>query len=145
MSITVLLADNSAVMRRAIKVFLENRSEVLLVGEAEGLTEAIRKSSELHPEVIVLDLHLPEFSDDPTNLRSILGGAKLVAITFLVDQPAEDLAHLMGAEKLIDKMDLVAELIPAILKAGNRGGGGAQTQTWRFHSAVADGERRATQ
>jgi two-component system nitrate/nitrite response regulator NarL len=115
MGIKVLVADDSAVMRRAIKAFLENRSEILLVGEAEGLTETIRKSGELHPEVIVLDLHLPECSGDPANLRSVLSGAKLVAITFAPDQPARDLAELMGAEKLIDKMDLVAELIPAIM------------------------------
>jgi chemotaxis response regulator CheB len=117
MCIKVLVADDSTVMRRAIKSFLESRSEILLVGEAEGLTETIRKSRELRPEVIVLDLHLPQCSADPAELKSIFSGAKLLAITFAADQPARDLAHLMGAEKLIDKMDLVAELIPAILDA----------------------------
>jgi chemotaxis response regulator CheB len=115
MGVKVLVADDSAVMRRAIKAFLEDRPEILLVGEAEGLAETIRKSRELHPEVIVLELHLPQSSNDPASLRAILSGAKLVAITFAPDQPARDLAHLMGAETLIDKMDLVAELIPAIM------------------------------
>ena len=115
MSVKVLVADDSAVIRRAIKSFLENRTEIVLVGEAEGLTETIRKSGELHPEVIVLDLHLPESSNDPAGLKSALSGARLVAITFGPDQPARELAELMGAEKLIDKMDLVEELIPAIL------------------------------
>ena len=115
MSVKVLIANDSLVMRKALRSFLESPTEILLVGEADNLTEAIRQSEQLHPDVIVLDLHLSEQSKDPMHLKSSLNGAKLLAITFAADEVSKALAKAIGAEKLVDKSNIVEELVPAIL------------------------------
>ena len=116
MSAKVLVADNSQLMRKALRSFLERQTEILLVGEADTLPEAIRQSEQLHPDVIVLDLHLSEQSKDPMHLKSSLNGAKLLAITFAADEVSKALAEAIGAEKLVDKYNIVEELVPAILE-----------------------------
>jgi DNA-binding NarL/FixJ family response regulator len=94
---------------------LKNQPEVRLVGEASDLPEAIRKTAELHPDVIVLDLHLTE-KNGAIELTALLGAARVLAITFGTDEVSTVLAEHIGAETLIDKMDLTAELVPAILQ-----------------------------
>jgi hypothetical protein len=49
-------------------------------------------------------------------LKSFLNGAKLLAITFGTDEVSKALAEAIGAEKLVDKCNIVEELVPAILK-----------------------------
>jgi DNA-binding NarL/FixJ family response regulator len=103
-------------MRNALSSFLEKQTQILLVGEADTLPEAIRQSEQLHPDVIVLDLHLSEQSKDPMRLKSFLNGAKLLAITLGADEEdTRALADAIGAEKLVDKGNIVEELVPAIL------------------------------
>ena len=60
MSVTFLLADDSAIMRKAIRQLLSDHSEILLVGEAEDLNEAFVKAKQLRPDVLLFDLHLAE-------------------------------------------------------------------------------------
>jgi hypothetical protein len=52
----------------------------------------------------------------PTKVRGLLDGAKVLAITLGADEVKEELLHGIGAAKLLDKMDLADQLIPAILE-----------------------------
>ena len=115
-AIRVLVADDSQIVRKAIRMFLENRPEVILVGEAESLQEAVSKSCELRPNVVVMDLHLADYGVEPAQLKSRLGGAYVVAITFGADEASKALAEHIEAQTLLDKGDLSEDLIPAILK-----------------------------
>jgi DNA-binding NarL/FixJ family response regulator len=103
-------------MRNAFRSFLESQTHILFVGEAETLSDAVRKSEQLHPDIIVMDLHLSEESKDPMRLKSFLNGAKLLAISFAADEVSKALAEAIGAEKLVDKSNIVEELVPAILE-----------------------------
>jgi len=94
MPINVLLADNTAVMRRAIKFLLSDNDEIRIVGEASNFLETIEKTMDLSPEVIVLDLNMPDRSSfTATELKAALHGSKVVAISFGVDEEAEALAE----------------------------------------------------
>jgi len=52
----------------------------------------------------------------PTEIKSSLNGAKVLAITFGTEDLEEELLGVLGAVKLLDKMDLADQLIPAILE-----------------------------
>jgi hypothetical protein len=65
---------------------------------------------------VVLDLHLAEGGIEPAQLKAVLSGAYVIAITFGADEAAKILAEHIEAETLLDKSDLVGELIPAIMK-----------------------------
>jgi DNA-binding NarL/FixJ family response regulator len=100
----------------------DNQSHLLprtRVGEASSFRETIQKTAELQPDLIVLDVHLAgEDHTKLTEVKSLLNGAKVLAITFDADRHTGKLAESVGAVKLLDKMDLSDQLIPAILELG---------------------------
>jgi len=119
MCVKVFLADDAEVMRRAIRMLLSSREDMAVVGEASNFRETIEKTALLHPDVIILDLHMPERNlVTPAKVKSLLNGAKVLAITLGVDDLTEnlDLSNSVGAVKLVDKMNLSDQLIPAILE-----------------------------
>ena|ERR1700739_2471239 len=118
MCVRVFLADDAEVMRNAIRRFLSDREDISVVGEASTFYETIEKTSELHPDLIILDLNLPDRNHiAPSEAKRLLNGAKVLAITLGTDDLAEEeLLDSVGAIKLLDKMDLADQLIPAILE-----------------------------
>ena len=60
--ITVLLADDHALVRRGFRRMLEDDAEISVVGEASTGKEAVRLALELRPKVIVMDCAMPELS-----------------------------------------------------------------------------------
>jgi DNA-binding NarL/FixJ family response regulator len=118
MPIKVLLADDTDFVRRAIRRLLEARSEIEVVGEAANFAETVQMSNDLKPEVIVMDLHMPDgLKITPLEVKSLLncGTTRLLAISVWQDDDADALAESFGALTLLDKSDLGNKLIPAIL------------------------------
>ena len=62
MSKTMLVADNSATMRLAVRLLLESRKPELVVQEAVDGLDAIEKAKTLKPDLIVLDLAMPRMN-----------------------------------------------------------------------------------
>jgi DNA-binding NarL/FixJ family response regulator len=117
MSIRVLLADDHEPVRRAIRILLANNPKIQVVAEAEDLSEALRVATELKPEVVVMDLYtLKRHEIEITRATSLVVKAipKLIVISYANDEEAQRLAALCRAEKLLDKMALSEDLIPAI-------------------------------
>ena len=117
MSIKVLLADDSEVMRRAIAKLLNEEPSTSLVGEARGFAETIRLANELRPDVLVMDLHMSderEYSPESVRFQLSMHSGCIVAISVWNDEQAKALAKRFGARVLLDKVNLYSELIPAI-------------------------------
>jgi DNA-binding NarL/FixJ family response regulator len=60
--IRVLLADDHALVRQGFRRILEDEPDIEVVGEAGGGAEAIALDAELSPDVVVLDLAMPEIN-----------------------------------------------------------------------------------
>jgi DNA-binding NarL/FixJ family response regulator len=58
--ITVLLADDHSLVRRGFRRLLEDDENLQVIGEASNGVEAIRMSHELKPNVVVMDLSMPD-------------------------------------------------------------------------------------
>jgi DNA-binding NarL/FixJ family response regulator len=117
MCVRVFLADDAAFMRKAIQRLLSNREDISIVGEASNFLETIQKTTELHPDLIILDLNMPDRSHiAPSEAKRLLNGAKVLAITLGTDDLKEELLESVGAVRLLDKAELSNELIPAILE-----------------------------
>jgi NarL family two-component system response regulator LiaR len=56
---TVLIVDDSPLIRRLIRSYLDNYPEWQLCGEAANGREGIEKAVQLHPDLIVMDLSMP--------------------------------------------------------------------------------------
>jgi chemotaxis response regulator CheB len=118
MSIRVLLADDSDVMRRAIRGLLAERPDIELVGEANDFTQTVEMTNEFQPQVIVMDLNMKNDAMTLSDVKARLNDcdARVVAISFSNDETAQTLANKFGAVTLLDKMELADKLIPTIKK-----------------------------
>jgi DNA-binding NarL/FixJ family response regulator len=116
--IKVLLADDSEIMREAIKKLLEDEPRIRVVGEASCFGTAMQSVVDAKPDILLLDLHLPQKRELPAPLvKSQLNCIKhTLAISFANDDEARSLAASYGAAALLDKMSLYTELLPAIMR-----------------------------
>ncbi len=60
MSIRVLIADDQALVRAGFRVLLEAASDIDVIGEAEDGEQAVSLSAQLQPDVILMDIRMPE-------------------------------------------------------------------------------------
>src|SRR6478736_6472653 len=60
--INIVLADDHVLVRNGIKAMLESDSEIHVVGEANNGTEALERAKSLHPDILVLDIRMPEMT-----------------------------------------------------------------------------------
>lgn len=115
MPITVLLADDSEFIRNVIADLLKSDPEIELVAECNSFARTIILARTLRPQVIVLDVHMgDEQIVSRAQLKSSLVGSRVLAISIWIDHETRTLAETMGADALLDKTNLVTDLIPAI-------------------------------
>jgi two-component system response regulator NreC len=62
MSITLLLADDHTILRQGLRAILEAESDFSIIGEANSGQEALDQIEALKPDILVLDLALPDMS-----------------------------------------------------------------------------------
>jgi chemotaxis response regulator CheB len=115
MKISVLIADDSQIMLKVIAHLLKADPEIKVVAECISYAQTMEVTSKLHPQVIVLDLHMrDEGTVTPSHLKFGLIGSHLLAISIWKDEETKALAETIGAVTLLDKADLASALIPAI-------------------------------
>jgi DNA-binding NarL/FixJ family response regulator len=62
MSITVFLADDHAVLRDGLRFLLDAQEDIEVVGDAANGRDAVRQVEELHPDIVILDIAMPELN-----------------------------------------------------------------------------------
>src|SRR5277367_5722950 len=58
----VLLADDHRLMRRGLRLVIEQHPEFLVVGEADDGRQAVAMTGELKPDVVVMDIGMPNLN-----------------------------------------------------------------------------------
>jgi chemotaxis response regulator CheB len=119
----VLLADDSAIIRKAVTRLLESEPAIKLLAEAETFSQTIQLATALKPDVVLLDLHMPDdhaFEPEFVKSQLALAGSRILATSF--SKPNADdsrtLAERLGAVTLLDKLEFGSVLIPTILRVG---------------------------
>jgi DNA-binding NarL/FixJ family response regulator len=112
---TVLLADDNESVRKAIVRLLQGDSDIQVLAQGATFAQTIELASELHPQVVVLDVHMSDERDvTPAQLKSALIGSRVLAMSIWNDDETKFLAKTFGAAALLDKTKLATELIPAL-------------------------------
>jgi len=124
--IGVLLADDATIIRQAVIRLLEEEPRVKVLGEAANFSLAVFPALALKPDVVLLDLHMPDDNSfEPAFVKSLfqLSGAKVVGMSCsgADDEVSRMRAESLGAVTLLDKAEFGHELIPAILRLGDLG------------------------
>jgi DNA-binding NarL/FixJ family response regulator len=103
--ITVLIADDHPVVRQGLQVLLSVQDDIEVVGEAADGGQALAMAAELNPEVILLDLRLPDM-DGIAVLRELHGrglAGRALVLTSASDRDLVPLAMQAGAAGFLYK------------------------------------------
>ncbi len=116
MSIRILIADDHSVVRQGLKMFLGLDPELEVVGEAANGEEAVRKASELHPDVVLMDLLMPKMDGitATATIRRAQPDTEVIALTSVLEDATVVSAVRAGAIGYLLKDTQADELCDAI-------------------------------
>ena len=114
--VTVLLVDDHAVVREGYRRLLERSRDVCVVGEAESAAEAYRVFCELAPDVVVMDISLPDVSGIEAMRRLLLRNPRSRILVFSIHDEAifPNRALKAGAMGYVTKASAPEVLVEAV-------------------------------
>jgi DNA-binding NarL/FixJ family response regulator len=116
----VLLVDDHEVVRQGLKALLDADDGIHVVGEAGTAAEAVRRVGYDNPEVVVMDVRLPDGSgvDACREIRSRWPDVKVLMLTSYADEEALVAAIMAGAAGYVLKRIDSHELLRSIERVG---------------------------
>jgi DNA-binding NarL/FixJ family response regulator len=124
MSIAVLLADDHAIVRDGLKTLLEAQPDLRVVGEAANGREAVGTAAQLRPDVVVMDISMPDMNGVEAARRIHAARPETRIVMLSMHGNAEHVYRALeaGATGYLLKESAGAELVTAIraVHAGRR-------------------------
>jgi two-component system, NarL family, response regulator NreC len=116
MTIRVLIADDHTLFRAGLRALFASESDIEVVGEAADGNEAVRRAVELRPEVVVMDLMMPNMNgiEATRRLRTELPETKVLVLSMYDDEEHVQRLLASGASGYMLKKATSDELIRAL-------------------------------
>jgi DNA-binding NarL/FixJ family response regulator len=113
MPYTILIADDSRLMRNALRRLFRKEEGFAVCGEAENGKEAVEKARELHPDLILLDLSMPVMNglDAARVLKRLMPEVPVIMFSAYHDDSTEKAARSAGVRALVSKFDRLSVLL----------------------------------
>lgn len=117
--VRILLADDFAPWRSKLLSFLQNKTEWTIVFEACNGLEAVQKTIELHPDVVLLDISMPGLNgiEAARRIRQLSPDCKIIILTQDAGEDLMSAALEAGALAYVLKAEMATKLVPAIQAA----------------------------
>ena len=114
--IRLVLADDHNVMRRGLRLLLESQPGLLVVGEAADGRQAVEQAILLKPDVVVLDIAMPNMSgtEAAQRIREALPATAVVILSMHSDESYVLRALKAGAKAYLLKDSAEGDLVDAI-------------------------------
>jgi two-component system, NarL family, response regulator LiaR len=114
--IQVLLADDHAIVRQGLSYFLGLQQDVSIVGEASNGKEAVERTAALRPDVVLMDLFMPEMNgiEATKAIRQECPDVKIIVLTSFSEQDHVLSAIKAGANGYMLKDADPAQIVEAI-------------------------------
>jgi DNA-binding NarL/FixJ family response regulator len=124
MTITVLIADDHAVVRDGLRLLLENQSDIRVIGEVADGREAVDAAWRLKPDVVVMDLAMPHLNGAAATAQILEKQESTRVVMLSMHSTAEHVFRALqaGALGYLRKESAGSEVVDAIrtVHAGRR-------------------------
>jgi DNA-binding NarL/FixJ family response regulator len=108
--------DDSRAWRQAVRSFLQIHLDLVIIGECSDGLEAVQKSEELQPDLVLLDIGLPNLNgvEAARQIRKVAPASRILFLTSYHWPEILDEAMSVGALGFVLKLKASRELLPAI-------------------------------
>jgi DNA-binding NarL/FixJ family response regulator len=112
----ILIVDNAAAVREALRWALEGEPDLLVVGEAGDGAEALRQAAELAPDAVLVDIHLPDINGYAiaSSLKTLPDPPVVILLTIYADEASRQESFAAGGDGFVEKsagwLALIAQL-----------------------------------
>lgn len=117
----LLLVDDHAVIRLGLRMLFEHETDLEIVGEGQNAAQAVELAARLNPDVILLDIGLPDLSgiDAAVQIKRVAPQTAIVALTIHEDEEYFFKMLEAGATGYVPKRAAPDELLTAIRAAAS--------------------------
>ncbi len=117
--IRVLIVDDHEVVREGLRALLRRRSNLAIVGEADSVASAIEEAKRTEPDVVIMDVRLPDGSgvEACREIRAHRPETKVIMLTSYADDDAVFASIMAGATGYLLKQTRTQALTDAIERA----------------------------
>ncbi len=115
-SIRVFIVDDFEPWRRAVCSILKPCKDFEVIYEGSDGLEVVQKSAELQPDLVVLDIGLPDLNglEAARQIRKVSPGSKILFLTLCDDPDLVQEALRVGALGFVVKSQAACDLLPAV-------------------------------
>ncbi|MBP2018175.1 DNA-binding NarL/FixJ family response regulator [Symbiobacterium terraclitae] len=116
MAIRVLICDDHMMVRQGVRMVLQSEPDLELVGEAGRGDEVVELTKQLRPDVVIMDISLPDMSGiEATRLiKQAVPETRVIGLTMHEEEPFVLEFFRAGADAYIVKRSAAADLVGAI-------------------------------
>ncbi len=116
MDIKILIADDHKITREGLKSLLEKEDNLTVVAEAENGREAVRLAHELKPDIVVMDINMPELNGIEATRQIIADDPhiKVIALSMFSERRYVTRMLKVGVSGYLLKSNAFDELVSAI-------------------------------
>src|SRR5438552_6144900 len=120
-ALRILIADDHAAVRRGIRALIESHPQWEVCGEATNGREAVELAARLRPDVVVLDVSMPQMNglDAARRIHREVPDARLLVLTMHEAVQLANEVRRAGADRLVRKSDAHQSLVRAIESLGS--------------------------
>lgn len=114
--IRVVLADDHSIVRKGIRDLLEDEGDIVVMAEATTGAEAVSLTLEHHPEVVLLDIQMPEMTgiEAARKIKRQMPDVRILVISAYDDDPYIFALLQAGASGYVLKSAQASELVRAV-------------------------------
>ncbi len=112
----VLIADDSSTVRDILKMFLEQRMDLEICGEASDGLEAVEKAVALRPDLLLLDYSMPKMNgaEAASVLKKLIPDVHIILFTMYSEEIGKAVTSAIGVDAVLSKPDGITPLVKAI-------------------------------
>ncbi|MEW8978083.1 MAG: response regulator transcription factor [Symbiobacterium sp.] len=116
MAIRVLICDDHMMVRQGVRMVLQSEPDLELVGEAGRGEEVVELTKQLRPDVVIMDISLPDISgiEATKRIKEAVPETRVIGLTMHEEEPYVLEFLRAGADAYIVKRSAAADLVGAI-------------------------------